>query len=147
VQKAMYRFIIEYTFIRHYLLKLTHIILSWSLAHMTWNILYKKLILLYYSCVSNHTNMRRWNVELMLENIQCHLRRKKINKKNFWISGMCGRGDPQISWKIYKPLKNSTLQNSDMNKLPYWEPTNNRRHRTEFSLSDDLAPGICTPLT
>ena len=38
-------------------------------------------------------------------------------------------------------------QKSDMKQVPCWWSTNNRRYRTKFSCHDDLAPGICAPLS
>jgi len=44
-------------------------------------------------------------------------------------------------------LKISRRQKSDIEKIPYWAPTNIRRHRTKFSRHGALAPGIRIPLT
>ena len=41
---------------------------------------------------------------------------------------------------------NSRHQKGDMKQIPYWGPTNIRRHHIKFSHPGDLVPGISAPL-
>jgi hypothetical protein len=41
------------------------------------------------------------------------------------------------------PRQNSRRHKDVMKQVPYWVPTNIRRHRTKFSRHGDLATGIC----
>jgi len=45
-----------------------------------------------------------------------------------------------------EPSQNSRRQKGGMKQVPQWKPTNIRHHRTKFSYSGDLAPGIWVPL-
>ena len=53
----------------------------------------------------------------------------------------------QIFQKRTNNLKILGDVKGDVKQLPYWGPVNIRPHRTKFSLSGDLASGICAPLT
>ena len=48
--------------------------------------------------------------------------------------------------KIYEPSQNSKRQKCDMKQFPYWEPTNIRRPRTQFSRHGELQPKVYAPL-
>jgi len=47
--------------------------------------------------------------------------------------------------KIWEPPQNSMHLTGVMKNVPYWRPTNNRRHRKIIWRHDDLALGTCVP--
>jgi hypothetical protein len=48
--------------------------------------------------------------------------------------------------KIRELSQDTRCQLGDIKQVPYWGPTNVRRHRTKFNSLGDLSLGICAPV-
>jgi len=93
----------------------------------------------YESTASLKSNKIRWKSVVAMKLLHRD-RRLDGPQKSLGVWG------EQTLRKIWEPLKNSSLQKSDMKQVPFWIPTNVSDHRTKFSCTCEPAPSICAPL-